>query len=349
MECIGAGDPVYHAQCRGIDHLHVAIAGVFEVGVEEGLVAQDRPADAGPGLGALEAFAHRVARQVAARKRRFRIERAAGTHQGIDFAGQVVAARRRGVVDHAIGGAPVGHRIGVGEHRHLAGEAKWHRKLQAAEKVLVVVEPVEQITGVEAIGPVDRYRRCFGEEAGRGHDIGQADKCAQDIAAFDGERGQFFPPERGGHFGIHGVQLRDPSCAGDDDGSGTHGDKAQRHAAGKVGAQADAGLLIAFVSTPRNGRDTVGSCSRQPFDPDKSPVVRASCPREADVRIFDLHVDIRHGLVGGSIYQRDLDPGLLGACGSGKGNNGQHKRRQEKAGRKQSGSPMPGDQPRRHA
>ena len=199
------GNGINHAKRGRIDQLDVAITAIFEVCEEECAVTHDRPTEREAALVALETLPHRIAAEIAARERRACVERAAGADQRIGLTRKIIAARRGGDVDQAVGRAPVGDRVTVGEHRHRAGEAQRHGEFLTAKEILVIVQSIDEIVGVEAVRAVDRNGRCFGEEAGRGHDIGQADQRGDGIACLDRQHGQLAVGEGRRYLGVHRV------------------------------------------------------------------------------------------------------------------------------------------------
>ena len=264
VELVVTGHRVGDAEQRRIHHLGVAVAGVFIVDVEEGLVLRDRPAQRETSLITFETFAHGVAGQVAAREGRGGVQRPAGTDQRIGFAVQLVGARWRGIVHDAVGGAPIGNRIAVGEHRHAAGEAQRHRELDAAKEILVIVEAVDQIIGVEAIAAIDRDRRRFREEAGAGHHVRQPDQRTDHVAAFDGQRGQLLAAQRCGDFGVDGVEANNSPCAGHRDGL-ANGGQPQGDAAGKIAAQGERLRFGGVIGGAGSGADPELAAGGQAF------------------------------------------------------------------------------------
>ena len=291
VELVVAGHRVGDAEQRRIDDLGVAITGEFVVDVEEGLVLRDRSAEREAGLITFETFAYRIPRQVATRKGRGGVQRPAGADQRIGFAVQLVGARWRGIVDDAVGGAPIGNRIAVGEHGHAAGEAQRHRELDAAKEILVIVEAVDQIIGVEAIAAVDRDRRRFREEAGAGHHVRQPDQRTDHVAAFDGQRGQLLTAQRGGDFGVDGVEAHHSPRAGHRDGL-ANGGQPQGDAAGKIAAQGERLRFGGVIGGAGSGADAELAAGGQAFQPQQALRIGAGHAAETGAGIFDDHFHI---------------------------------------------------------
>ena len=204
---------------------------------------------------------------------------------------QHVGARWRRIVYDAVGGAPVGNRIAVGEHGDAAGEAQRHRELDAAQEIFVIVEAVDQIIAVQAIAAVDRDRRRFREEAGAGHHVRQPDQRTDHVAAFDGQGSQLLTAQRGGDFGVEGVEAQHGAGAGHRDGL-ANGGQPQGDAAGKIAAQGERLLFGSIIGGAGSGADAELAAGGQAFQSQQALRIGAGHAAETGAGIFDDHFNI---------------------------------------------------------
>jgi len=93
----------------------------------------------------------------------------------------------------------------VGKSRDAFGKAQRHRKSLATEKILIVVEPVYLVVGIQRIGAIDGHIGCFREKARRLADVGQAEERPAYVAAFNRQGFDVFFAQLRSYFRIEGV------------------------------------------------------------------------------------------------------------------------------------------------
>jgi len=311
-KAVVAGDVADHAQRRRIEHVVLGVARELRVDMEERAVLDQRQAQRAAVLGAGEGIPDRVAAEVAARIGRAGVGRPARPEQRVGLGLELIAGAARGHVHDPVGRATELHGEAVGEHGDFARHAQRHRELGAAEEVLVVVEAVDQVIDVQAVGAVDRDRGRLGEEPGGRHHVGQPHQGLQHVAALDRQRGKLGRAQGRSHLRVHGVEARDLRSRPDRDGFERRSRQAQRQRVGVVAAQRQRRGVQPRALRVRRDAGAIGARGGQAVEDGLAIGVRDHGAPEADGRVAERDGNARDGLTRGGIAQLHLEGGLLG-------------------------------------